>query len=254
MFLALTAFVVSAGLLAACGEKPAHVDHAGPAHWGYEGPEGPDKWGTLEGDWAACATGRKQSPIDIAGPTEGDVPDVGIDYKPTRVNILNNGHTIQVNCDEGSSITVELKVFKLLQFHFHTPSEHTVAGNPYDLEVHFVHKSDEGKLAVVGALIERGGPNEALGAVWQHLPPAQADVKTIAGAMVDPAAVLPTDRSYYNYAGSLTTPPCTEGVHWFVLTTPVTMSGEQIATFQKIFRGNARPVQPLNDRTVVEGD
>ncbi len=245
-------------LVMACGTESAGKSggssgsHAKKGHWGYAGEAGPQHWGTLSPDYAACADGTKQSPIDIAGPSEGEVPTLATEYTPSKVTILNNGHSIQVNYDAGSALVVDGERYDLLQFHFHSPSEHTVDGNSYAMEMHLVHRNAaKGELAVLGVLIERGEENKALASVWANLPLTKAAPKTIEGATVNILDALPADRSIYTYAGSLTTPPCTEGVHWFLLTTPITMSGEQIAAFQKAFRGNARPVQPLHGRVVT---
>jgi carbonic anhydrase len=221
------------------------------AHWTYEGEEGPEHWGDISADYAACGSGKEQSPIDLAGFGEEDLANITFNYQPSKVNILNNGHTIQVNYDEGSSIDLDGTSYKLAQFHFHAPSEHSVAGKLADAELHLVHKSDDGKLAVVGVLINKGAENAALKDVWAHLPAEKADAMTVDG-MVMAADLLPQVQTTYRYAGSLTTPPCSEGVAWNVMTTPIEMSEAQLDAFSAIVEANNRPVQPLGDRSLVE--
>lgn len=193
------------------------------AHWTYEGEEGPEHWGEISADYAACGSGKEQSPIDLAGFGEEDLANITFNYQPSKVNILNNGHTIQVNYDEGSSIDLDGMTYKLAQFHVHAPSEHSVEGKLADAELHLVHKSDDGKLAVVGVLINKGAENAAFKDVWANLPADKADVMTVAGTVMA-ADMLPTVQTTYRYAGSLTTPPCSEGVAWNVMTTPIEMS------------------------------
>lgn len=221
------------------------------AHWTYEGEEGPEHWGAISADYAACGSGKEQSPIDLAGFGEEDLANITFNYQPSKVNILNNGHTIQVNYDEGSSIDLDGMTYKLAQFHVHAPSEHSVEGKLADAELHLVHKSDDGKLAVVGVLINKGAENAAFKDVWAHLPAEKADAMTVDG-MVMAADMLPQVQTTYRYAGSLTTPPCSEGVAWNVMTTPIEMSEAQLAAFSAIVEANNRPVQPLGDRSLVE--
>lgn len=225
---------------------------SGPVHWTYSGEEGPEHWGELSEDFALCSTGTEQSPIDIPSASSTNPTDIVFNYNPTDVNILNNGHTIQVNYDEGSSIEIDGTTYNLLQFHFHALSEHTVDGNYADAEMHLVHQSDAGEYAVVGVLIKRGGENAAYAPVWDNLPAQEAEETTISGASVNAADLLPAEQSYYRYNGSFTTPPCTEGVNWFVLSTPVELSDAQLASFEQVYSANYRPVQPLNDRAFLE--
>lgn len=226
---------------------------SGPVHWSYSGEEGPEHWGELSEDFAACSTGTEQSPIDIPGTAPTNPADIVFNYNPTDINILNNGHTIQVNYDEGSSIEVNGTTYNLLQFHFHALSEHTVDGNYADGEMHLVHQSDAGEYAVVGVLLKRGGDdNAAFAPVWDNLPAQETEATTISGVSVNAADLLPAERTYYRYNGSFTTPPCTEGVNWFVMSTPVELSDAQLAAFEQIYSANYRPVQPLNGRTFLE--
>ncbi len=221
---------------------------SGPVSWGYDGSEGPDNWGALSEEYAVCAAGIEQSPINIPVSAPINPADIVFNYQPTAVNILNNGHTIQVNYDEGSSIQIDGKTFNLLQFHFHRVSEHTIGNTAAELEMHLVHASAEGELAVVGVMMNRGSENTVLAPVWDNLPSTETAVATISGASLNIAEALPADRSYYRYAGSLTTPPCTEGVNWFVMANPIELSDTQTAVFDFIFSNNYRPVQPINER------
>ena len=222
----------------------------GPVHWSYEGQEGPANWGDLSPDFALCSMGNKQSPINI--PPIATINPTGIifNYQDSAVNILNNGHTIQVNYDQGSSIEVDGKTYNLLQFHFHAVSEHTLDNQPSDLEMHLVHQSDDGQFAVVGVMMNRGAENAALASVWSDLPAEESEAAAT-GATVNAANLLPADQAYYNYSGSFTTPPCTEGVNWFVMANPIAISDGQAAAFEQIFSNNYRPVQPLNERAFL---
>lgn len=223
----------------------------GGAQWGYEGDHGPEHWGELSHDYEACGKGKKQSPIDISKPQKADMKDIDFHYSPTRVNILNNGHTVQVNYDSGSYIEVNGTRYDLLQFHFHTPSEHTVGSKSFDMEMHLVHKSKDGALAVVGVLVEEGKENRAYKTVWGNLPEHESPVKTV-NVKVDANDLLPGKKTYYTYSGSLTTPPCSEGVTWLVLTDSVELSADQIEDIHEIMHSNNRPTQPLHGRTVKE--
>ncbi len=241
--------------LAACsGSQTADggtADDAHDVHWGYEGEGGPEHWGDLEPEFAVCGTGVEQSPIDITNAADVDLANIGFDYGETAVNILNNGHTIQVNYDEGSHIEVDGKTYNLLQFHFHTPSEHEIDDQLAAGEMHLVHQSADGDYAVVGVLINEGAENSAFVPVWDNLPDHETEAM-VTGASVNAADLLPDTLTYNNYPGSFTTPPCTEGVNWMVLTNPVEMSADQIAAFSNIIGHNNRPAQPLGDRAIEE--
>jgi carbonic anhydrase len=221
-------------------------------HWEYEGNvDGPAQWGSLDTRFAACNQGRAQSPIDLKAPLTGNLTNIKFNYQPSALNIFNNGHTVQVNYDAGSSITFNETPYDLLQFHFHHPSEHTLDGKVFDMEVHFVHRSEAGSLAVVGVMITEGKENEALKSVFDNLPAAVGDPQP-SDLMTDAAQIIPQNAGYYTYSGSLTTPPCTEGVRWLVLDQPIELSAAQIEAFGKLFELDARPVQPLNDRDLLE--
>jgi carbonic anhydrase len=220
-------------------------------HWTYEGEAGPAHWAELAPEFATCAAGKAQSPIDLGAAVRAIAPNLEFHYRPSHLNELNNGHTIQVNYDSGSSVSVGGVRYDLRQVHFHIPSEHTVGGKSFAAEAHLVHRSGGGALAVIGVLIDRGAENTVLAALWAHLPGTEGPVHREHGRL-DAARVLPSLHAAYRYEGSLTTPPCTEGVHWFVMESPVTMSDEQIERLRGVLHHNNRPVQPLHDRVVKE--
>ncbi len=228
----------------------ANASETAHPHWAYEGENGPDHWGKVSEEFKACSEGKQQSPIDISGTENLDLPDVEFSYKPSQLNILNNGHTVQVVYDKGSSIKVDGEDYQLVQFHFHTPSEHTIGGKSFGNELHLVHKNDKGELAVVGVLIEKGKENAAFNEIWANLP-QKADEKKEVKATINADSLLPATRSFYRYSGSLTTPPCSESVKWIVLKTPIQMSEAQIHRIQAIMKHNNRPVQPINERKVT---
>ncbi len=217
--------------------------------WGYEADNGPAVWAQLSEDYRLCAEGRRQSPIDLADASPKRSPGVTFNYISSPLTVVNNGHTVQVNYSEGSSMEVEGARYELLQFHFHSPSEHTLSGESLEMEMHLVHQNaDSGELAVVGALVRRGSENAALAPVWENIPAEAGEPRRVDGASINAEDLLPSERLFYRYDGSLTTPPCSEGVKWFVLTTPIEMSAAQIETFRSVINGNNRPVQPLNER------
>ncbi len=225
--------------------------HGATVHWSYAGADGPEHWGTLSPDFAACAAGRMQSPIDLTGAVNATPPALTFAYKPSPLTIVNNGHTIQVDYAPGSTLSVDGEAFELLQFHFHAPSEHSVDGARAPMEVHLVHKSAAGTLAVIGVLMDAGAANAVLAPVWEHMPhePGRADV---ADATIDAAALLPPDTErYFRYKGSLTTPPCSEGVRWFVMTERISLVEASIAAFEDTAGPNARPIQALNERLLI---
>lgn len=241
LFAAVTASLAGARLHAAEGHP----------HWTYKGKTGPAVWGGLEKDYAACGTGKEQSPIDIRDQDakSADLPAIEFDYKPSAAKIIDNGHSIQINLDPGSSIIVGDKTYGLVQFHFHKPSEEEINGKTSDMVAHLVHKDAEGKLAVVAVLLRKGASSPLIKTLWSQLPKEKEKETPVAGK-VDPAGLLPSDRAYYTFMGSLTTPPCSEGVQWFVLRTPSEISSEQVTAFGARYPLNARPVQPLNGRVV----
>jgi carbonic anhydrase len=220
--------------------------------WTYSGAEGPDHWGALKPQYASCRLGHRQSPIDIRDAHDADLPPIHFDYKATALNVIDNGHTIQVNYDRGSSITIGDKRYELIQFHFHHPSEEEITGKTYDMVAHLVHSDQDGKLAVVAVLLTKGRANAMLQELWKHVPEEKEKETLVGGVEINATGLLPADRGYYSFPGSLTTPPCTEGVSWFVLKTPTEISPSEIDQFAQLYPHNARPVQPLNGRTVLK--
>jgi len=225
-----------------------HAKHH--AHWGYEGKTGPAYWGGMNAKFKACGEGRIQSPIDIKGAHGTSHNKLEMHYGNTKINIENNGHSIEVVYDKGSYIKVNGKRYDLAQFHFHGPSEHTVNGKHSAMEMHLVHKSKDGGYAVVGVLIEKGDKNKAFSKMWRNLPDEAGDEKEV-DASVNVSDLLPRNKAFYNYIGSFTTPPCTEKVQWFVMKNKVHLSGHQLKAFAKIMHGDNRPVQPLNGRVIT---
>ncbi|HTN51085.1 MAG TPA: carbonic anhydrase family protein [Anaeromyxobacter sp.] len=221
-----------------------------PPHFTYEGEHGPAHWASLDPAYGTCKLGKHQSPIDIRGAKAAALPAITFSYQPSPMKVIDNGHTVQVPYAPGSFITVGDQRYELQQLHFHHPAEEKVNGKGYPLVAHLVHKSAEGKLAVVAVLFADGKANPFLEGVWKHLPAEEGKEEAPAGVTVDASSLLPASHGYYTFAGSLTTPPCTEGVTWFVLKTSVPISKDQVAAFAKKYPHNARPVQPLNGRLV----
>ena len=215
--------------------------------WGYSGAKGPSNWGDISPEFATCKLGKNQSPINLESGSEANLPNIQLTYDSSPFNIVNNGHTIRINYKPGSRMTIGGKEYELVQFHFHAPSEHTLNGKSYPMEVHLVHKNADGEYAVLGVFIEEGKENEFINVLWSNIP-SSGEENTFSEVELNANALLPQDQSYYNYAGSFTTPPCTEGVSWNVFATPIEASTEQIANFTSFYNGNARPVQPLNNR------
>jgi len=237
------------GLALACSVS-AHA--ATSAKWGYSGDAAPEHWGALKAEYATCATGKAQSPIDLNSFVDKDLPPIKFNYGTNATVVLNNGHTVQANYAAGSTIDVAGEVFELKQFHFHTPSENHIKGKSFPLEVHLVHANKEGKLAVVGVVFDLGDENPLLAKVWQQLPEKAGDEHKLE-ATIKVQNLLPENRDYYRFSGSLTTPPCTEGVTWLVMKNPVTVSQSQVDAFAKVLHHtNNRPIQPLNGREILE--
>lgn len=224
---------------------------AGGPHWSYDGHHaGPAEWAHLDPAFEACGIGQGQSPIDIRNAVTADLPPLEFHYPASAATLVNNGHTVQINLPAGATLKVGERVFNLLQFHFHTPSEEAINGKHAAMVAHFVHKDADGKLGVVGLMMNVSPrANPAFAGVFAHLP-REGETITVEGLTLDLAALLPKGLTYYSYAGSLTTPPCSEGVSWMVLKQPVQVSAQQVAAFRALFRHNARPVQPLNGREV----
>jgi carbonic anhydrase len=196
--------------------------------------------------------GQAQSPIDIrtADAQKADLPPIEFAYKPTPLKLLDNGHTLKAIIAPGSAITVGGHRYEMVEFHFHKPSEESIDGRRHDMVAHLVHRDAQGQLAVVAVLLDAGALNTLVATVWNNWPARKEAETEVAGVQVDPTDLLPADRGYYTFAGSLTTPPCSEGVTWFVLRQPATLSDGEIARFGSVYPMNARPVQPLHDRVV----
>lgn len=246
-------------LVAAAFLCNVHVTHAeGKAeakhdskHWSYGGHEGPASWGTLDREFKTCKLGKLQSPVDIRGAKAADLPAIRFDYKPSPLKVIDNGHTIQVNYAPGSTIEVGGKSYELVQFHFHKPSEERVNGKVHDMVAHLVHKDADGKLAVVAVLLDKGGAaSPTIDTIWKNTPKEKGKEAALADVSIEAAKLLPADRGYYAFEGSLTTPPCSEGVRWMVLKTPVKIDNAEVAAFGELYAKNARPTQPLNGRKI----
>jgi len=223
--------------------------HSG-AHWSYAGETSPAHWGDLKSEFSTCKSGKQQSPINITGAhSSAALPAITPRYQSVPLHVLNNGHTIQVNIAPGSHITVAGKQYELLQFHFHSPSEHEVDGTPADMVAHLVHKAADGQLGVIGVLMKKAGNNPLIEKIWKHLPVHQGEYSK-AAITINAGDLLPKTLDYYHYSGSLTTPPCSEGVNWMVLKNTVEVSADQVRAFTNIFQKSTRPVQPLNGRSL----
>lgn len=226
------------------------------AHWSYGGSTGPEKWGALEHEYSPCAQGHAQSPIDIRDDEvhREHLPAIAFAYRPSPLRIVDNGHTIQVNYAPGSFIDVGGRRYELVQFHFHKPSEEQVDEKAYDMVAHLVHRDRDGRLAVVAVPLVKGRASPLIDNLWSHLPTQKNKEIAVDRVTINAADLLPENHAYYTFAGSLTTPPCTEGVTWFVLREPSSVSAAEIARFAAIYPMNARPVQPLNGREVRVSD
>ncbi len=223
-----------------------------PARWGYDADNGPALWASLDPGFAACALGAEQSPVDLTGGRGADLPPLEFAYRRTRIVLENTGHTVQANPDPGSFVALDGIRYELRQFHFHHPSEHLFDGARLALELHLVHASGDGALAVVGVLFAEGAAHGTLAPLWAHLPAEPGAVRPVPGEL-DLATLLPARLTAWRYRGSLTTPPCTEGVAWAVLAQPLAISAAQIAAFAALYPNNRRPVQPLGERVLRIG-
>jgi carbonic anhydrase len=233
-------------------------------HWDYEGPKGPEHWTELDPDYAQCS-GKKQSPIDIENTKKAGLPALHFKSQSEPLTgLVNNGYTIRVNYHDaaghGDSLTVGGKHYQLVQFHFHRPSEEYIHGRQSDMVLHLMYKADDGQVAGVAILLKSGRANPTIQKLWDHMPMTESRVlpdfsheeETVPGVEINPSGFLPHDLSYYTYSGSVTAPPCTEGVTWYVLKSTVEVSPEQIAAFARLYPHDVRPVQPLNGRIVLE--
>ncbi len=253
-----------------------HPETGHTPHWGYTGSSGPDAWHSLSKEYLLCGSGKRQSPVNISNETPADLYPMQYNYQPIPLLVLNNGHTLQANYNtlEGEeTVTIGGKAYpvqrkpqynstlmlgdvsyQLLQFHFHAPSEHARDGQRYAMEVHLVHKSADGNLAVVGVLFERGKENPALRKLLDNVSTNINEVKLAQGVTINAIELLPDDRRVFHYYGSLTTPPCSENVNWFVMTTPMKVSDTQVKQFENLIGENARPLQPMHWRSMLVSD
>ena len=222
-------------------------------HWSYEGESGPLEWGKINPAWAKCATGTRQSPIDIRNGIKVDLEPIAFDYWPTRFNVLNNGHTVQVTIPPGNRMTLTGRTYELVQFHFHHPSEEKVEGRGFDMVAHLVHKDAVGRQAVVAVLIESGRPHSLIQSIWNNLP-LEKNEPLEPVTTIDVNMLLPQRRDYYTYMGSLTEPPCSEGVLWIVMKEPIQVTPQQLEIFSRLYPMNARPVQPDSGRLIKESN
>jgi carbonic anhydrase len=227
----------------------AHTSH--PTHWAYQGDGGPQAWSQMKPEFSLCGNGQRQSPIDIRGGLAVELEPVRFDYQPSRFAVVDNGHTVQVNLQPGNAIEVGGKRFELVQFHFHRPSEERIDGKQFEMSLHLVHKSEQGHLAVVALLIDKGARQTVLQKVWNNLP-LEKNQEAAARAPLELLDLLPDDRRYFTYMGSLTTPPCSEGVQWIVMRQPVMAAPEQIELFSRLYPMNARPLQSASGRRIMQ--
>jgi len=244
-------FAFSALTCAVLAAPCAHA--AGEHHWSYSGHTGPAEWASMEPEFGVCGIGKTQSPIDIrdADVKKGALPAIAFDYKPSVLTIVDNGHTVQVDYAPGSFITVDGRRYDLVQFHFHKPSEEKINGKPAAMVAHLVHRSAEGSLAVVAVLLKPGQPNKLVETLWKNLPREKEKPSTRDDVRIDAADLLPANKAaYYTFTGSLTTPPCSEGVTWFVMKSPTSVSSAEVTRFAQLYPMNARPTQPLNGREI----
>ena len=244
---ARTAAVIGHTAPAVARSAPAHA-----IHWSYEGEGGPPAWGQLKPEFRTCGIGKRQSPIHIEDSItlQGPAEPIQFHYQPSSGTVINNGHTIQVDVYGENTLTVRGSTYKLIQFHFHHPSEERINYKSYAMVAHLVHRNPEGQLAVVAVLLDPGVANSLINKVWTHMPLDAGDKVRMPDGLVDLNEILPQDQRYYQFLGSLTTPPCSEGVLWMVLKQPVALSREQLKLFGQLFPNNARPVQPVNGRPI----
>ena len=240
----LKRFALCAGVALVLETTPAAATSDSP-HWGYGVENGPANWAKLNDSYKTCGSGKEQSPVDISTATRSTASNIAFDYRPGPTRVVNNGHSIQVNVAKGNKLKIGEKTYHLLQFHFHTPSENTVGGLHYPMEAHLVHADDNGALAVISVMVRVG----AEGLIDKLPRPPKAGDKADGGTL-NAAGLLPTDKSYNRFRGSLTTPPCTEGVTWIVMSRPIETSNATMAQFYAILGANNRPTHPLNGRKI----
>ncbi len=251
-FLAFTATGASVGFSLATNKTVAGDKKE--THWGYVGQGGPENWGQLSPEYEVCQIGNTQSPINLESHVAAELKTLELSYKPSPIEVVHNGHTIQVNYASGNQLKLEGQTFNLIQFHFHHPSEHQHNGKSYMMEVHLVHQSEDKNLAVLGVFIQPGKENRVLKTIWDELPSNKGATKKLENVTLNPKDLLPQNASFYRYFGSLTTPPCSESVHWIVYDQPIEMSLGQIKKFAQMFPNNSRPIQAINRRFLLRGN
>ena len=221
-------------------------------HWQYKGEHGAEHWGDISSKFSLCKKGVNQSPINISSTIEAKLPELDINYQASRVSLVNNGHTIQANISGKNTFANDAGKYDLRQFHFHSPSENTIDGKSFPLEMHFVHADQDGGLAVIGVMFEKGNENKALSSLWQNMP-EEKNNEMLVSALFESQQLLPKNKDYFRFNGSLTTPPCSEGVRWFVMQQPIEASSTQIAQFRDVMHGDTnRPVQAVNARVILK--
>ena len=230
--------------------EPRFEKSAEGVPWSYTGPNGPQYWGSLSPDYELCSKGESQSPIDLSGPAMAELSKLKLNYFTTRtLYILNDGHTVRVDYTGFGELLYGETKYQTTQFHFHIPSEHTIDGAHYPMEMHFEHKSRDGRVAILSIFIIEGAHNKAFDVLWRQLP-TEIGNERVRMVYFSGANYLPADKTFYTYAGSLAVPPCNENVRWLILKTPIEMSAEQMRVFKALVGKNNRPVQKLHGRTV----
>lgn len=248
---AIQSIVVAAFACACASSVEPPAVHT--VHWDYGDEAGPDNWGQLAAEFSECAAGEEQSPVNLPHSNATPTPAPVINWsRARRAEIVNNGHTLQVNVQNAGHLWLDDKRYRLAQFHFHHNSEHTIGGVRFPMEAHFVHVAEDGELAVLGVMIVAGEENPTLTRLWNVAPSREGQAQL--ENAIDPRLFLPSNRSALRYEGSLTTPPCSEGVKWVVLRRPITANAQQIAAFAWLYPNNARPLQPLGERTVAAAE
>jgi len=256
---AITALLLATGCSQTLKHEAEHSTHEGTTHhkhWGYTAEVAPSHWGELNEKFHMCSEGHMQSPINVVPTVDTALTPLNLNYTTGSQTIIDNGHTVQVNIADGSALNIDGVAYKLKQFHFHTPSENNINGKSFPLEAHFVHATDDGKLAVVAVMFKEGAENPVLAKIWKRLPELKKEMgeaKKCALTSDEVKALMPTNKDYYKFTGSLTTPPCSEEVKWHVYKTPLTVSKEQASQFTALFGfPNNRPLQATNDRKIEE--
>ena len=233
------------------GQAPAGGEANEPA-WAYSGPQGPEQWGKIKPEYSLCGSGKRQSPIDIREGIKVTLDPIQFDYHPTAFRVLDTGRTVQVNVESGNSITINGRRYDLQRIEFRRPSEERVNGRQFEMSAHLVHKDMEGRLAVIAVLMDQGADHPMVQLVWNSLP-LEKHTDQASAVLLDMAQMLPEQKQYQTYMGSLTAPPCTEGVLWMVMKQPATLSREQISVFSRLYPMNARPIQPTSGRLIKDG-